>query len=85
MSVFVTFDFVCGGCREKVTGERRMMTSEFLSFSGRSWGFGSHVQETPRPDPPEGWVSFDPYTGCCYCPECWASILEPSSVSKANA
>lgn len=23
---------------------------------------------------PEGWIAFDPYTGCCYCQDCWAAI-----------
>ena len=24
---------------------------------------------------PQGWVAFDPYTSCTYCPECWAEIV----------
>ena len=23
---------------------------------------------------PDGWIAFDPYTGCCYCPKCWKDI-----------
>lgn len=23
---------------------------------------------------PDGWIAFDPYTGCCYCPTCWKGI-----------
>ena len=25
---------------------------------------------------PEGWVAFDPYTHCTYCPKCWAGIVQ---------
>ena len=25
---------------------------------------------------PGSWVWPDPYTGCCYCPKCWAGIVE---------
>ena len=27
---------------------------------------------------PDGWIAFDPWTGCCYCPDCWCDILHPS-------
>ena len=26
---------------------------------------------------PDGWVWPDPYTGACYCPECWSQIIGP--------
>jgi len=24
---------------------------------------------------PKGWIAFDPFTGCCYCPSCWEDIM----------
>jgi len=65
--------FKCGGCFAEAKGTRPMRR-EFVGIGGRSYGFGSYRFEDARDVAPEGWVAFDPYTGCCYCPECWASI-----------
>lgn len=69
----VTVQFECGGCFAKASGTK-WLEREFHSFSGKGRGFGVHRYTTPQDVAPEGWVAFDPYTGCCYCPECWASI-----------
>ena len=66
-TVSVTITLECGGCEEKAPGGR--IVSEFLSFSGRSWGFGRFVERV-KWDVPPGWTKFDPYTGCTYCPVC---------------
>lgn len=78
MSVRVVFE--CNGCDRKVDGTDRLRT-EFVSFSGREYGFGSRRWvNAPDSVAPEGWVASDPYTGMCYCPECWASIVgEPET------
>lgn len=48
---------------------------KFNSFSGKGYGFGvwtnPGIEDVPFP---EGWVPVDPYTGCTYCPKCWAEI-----------
>jgi hypothetical protein len=31
---------------------------------------------------PDGWVAYDPYTYCTYCPKCWEGI-EAASVVRA--
>ena len=70
MSVHVVFK--CDGCDARTDPVR--VDSRFVSLSGRSWGFGSWQPERIDGLAPEGWVAWDPYTGCCYCPECWKSI-----------
>ena len=70
----VTIHLSCGGCDATAEGTRPLK-SEFVSFSGRSYGFGSMLQEKATAVVPEGWIAFDPYTGCCYCPKCWALIV----------
>lgn len=72
MSVTVTFH--CGGCDAKVEGTKPLRR-EFRSFSGRGYGFGASMPSNTVEDVcPEGWMAYDPYTYCTYCPECWASI-----------
>ena len=72
----VTVKFSCGECRATVEGTTYLRKG-FRSFSGRDYGFGSTVWRTSVEDVvPEGWVAFDPYTHCCYCPECWKGIVE---------
>ena len=63
--------FKCGGCDAKARGHLRR---EFRSFNGKGWGWGRYHETTAQEVAPEGWVAFDPYTLCTYCPECWASI-----------
>ena len=66
--------FECGGC--DATTES-WLKREFRSVSGRSWGFGSYHYDTPQDVAPEGWIAFDPYTGCTYCSKCWQEIEQP--------
>lgn len=78
MPVLVRFE--CSGCDAKAEGTERLHM-EFVSLSGKSHGFGRAVPaNSPADVAPPGWVAFDPYTFCTYCPTCWASILEPSDV-----
>ena len=74
MTVKVTFE--CGGCFAKVEGTR-WLQRRFDSLNGKGYGFGVYRTETPEDVAPDGWVAFDPYTGCCYCPACWADIERP--------
>ena len=71
MSVKVKFE--CDGCDKDAWGKHRL-ASKFVSLSGRSYGFGSWHDDKIEDVTPDGWVAFDPYTRCCYCPECWADI-----------
>ena len=78
----VTVTFSCGGCFKKTEGTDRL-SRQFVSITGRSYGFGSYVYNKSQDVAPEGWVAFDPFTGMCYCPECWAEIeREDSSDDK---
>ena len=78
MSVRVIFE--CDGCPSKTEAR---LKSEFVSISGRSYGLGRRIEQKASELAPDGWIAFDPYTGCCYCPTCWQSIMEPEDVAKA--
>jgi len=69
----ITVHFSCGGCDAKTEGTRRL-TRRFVSINGKGYGFGHYEYDQPQDVAPEGWVVFDPYTGCCYCPTCWKDI-----------
>ena len=70
----VTVQFECDGCSTKASGTKPIR-KEFVSVSGRSYGFGSaRYMDTVAEVAPEGWWPFDPYTYLCYCPECRAKI-----------
>lgn len=65
----------CGGCNAAATTER--LRKEFHGINGRPWGFGvGKVNDVEELTPP-GWVMFDPWTYCTYCPTCWAEIQCP--------
>lgn len=65
--------FCCDGCHKQAPGTT-YLRRHFDSFNGRGYGWGSYRTDTPEDVKPEGWQAFDPYTGCCYCPECWDDI-----------
>ncbi len=78
----ITLTFSCGGCDAFVQG-KKAMTRTFHSFSGRSHGFGTYRIEPIEDLVPDGWIAFDPYTSCTYCPKCWKEIeraAEPDDV-----
>jgi hypothetical protein len=75
--VSVTAHYACDGC--SATAEAGPLLRRFeAAFSGRSYGFGRYVYDTVESVAPAGWMTFDPYTGCCYCPDCWSSIVAES-------
>lgn len=77
----VTVFFECGGCSAKTQPQR--LSSRFQSmFGDKGWGFGHWVNQKPEDVAPEGWVAFDPYTRCTYCPDCWKEIEGGAGVSK---
>lgn len=71
----VTVSFACGGCDAKAEGTT-FLRKRFMSLSGRDHGIGGPVWDVGVDDVvPEGWVAFDPYTYCTYCPKCWEEIM----------
>ena len=51
--------FECDGCLDGKT-------------EGLKWlSWNDQIQDIA----PEGWIAFDPFTGCCYCPSCWEDIM----------
>jgi hypothetical protein len=69
----ITINFECGGCFAKTKGIS-WLKRDFVSVTGKPYGIGTYRYTTPQDVAPEGWIAFDPYTGCCYCPKCWAEI-----------
>jgi hypothetical protein len=70
----VTVQFSCGGCFEEAKGTK-FLRSRFVGINDKSYGFGHYQVDTIESVTPEGWVAFDPYTGCCYCAKCWIGIV----------
>ena len=68
----ITVKYECGGCFKSEEWKRPQR--RFISINGKGYGFGSYKTDDLESVAPDGWVAFDPYTGCTYCPECWASI-----------
>ncbi len=57
----------------------------FRSITGRSYGIGNHVAlNDPQDLCPEGWIAFDPYTYCCYCPACWEKIVDGATEGEGE-
>lgn len=77
MTVRVSFE--CSGCFLKAEGTRWLQRTweEMGKYVGGS--IGRYIVDTPQDVAPKGWIACDPYTGCCYCPACWASIIEPKT------
>ena len=81
-----TIKYECGGCDAEHTSNPVRLSAERNPLHYASWADvraagrsgALCVTETPKLDPedhaPEGWVVFDPYTLCTYCPDCWKSI-----------
>jgi len=71
--------YSCGGCHAYEKREA-WIKRQFLSFSGREYGFGNHVFDSQKTlvdeTCPAGWMAFDPYTSATYCPTCWDEIVE---------
>jgi hypothetical protein len=68
----IRLTFECGGCDAKETVP--CPPSYFTSFSGGSSGLGLRHYPRIEEQAPPGWVAYDPYTFCQYCPTCWAEI-----------
>jgi len=80
----VRVELSCDGCFEKVEGTDRLR-KRFHGLNGRDYGFGVYAVDEVETVTPDGWVAFDPYTQCTYCPECVASIWPDSEVVVASA
>lgn len=54
----VIVKFSCDGCDTQANGT----------------GILTRKAKDPQFVAPKGWIAFDIYTGCCYCPTCWEGI-----------
>ena len=69
----ITVTFNCDGC-DAVAPGTTFLASVFHSINGKGHGFGHWERASVESVCPDGWVAFDPYTQCVYCPDCWAEI-----------
>lgn len=77
--------FECGGCDAKAEGKDRLRVA-FRSVSGRSHGFGRAVPVNTVEDiTPDGWVAYDPWTYCTYCPKCYAEVCGAAKISDSDS
>ena len=79
MPVIVKVEYHCGGCDAVAAAPDQTIRREFMSLSGQSHGIGTYhvkpsIDGVVTSAAPEGWMPFDPYTQCTYCPACWALI-----------
>ena len=70
MSVEITYN--CNGCDATASSGR--VKAEHVPIFGGNSGWCKREVPTIEQSAPEGWVAFDPYTLCCYCPKCCAEI-----------
>lgn len=73
--------FECGGCGAEAKGTEPIR-NVFHSLSGKGYGFGTHKQMSVESVTPDGWIAFDPWTQCTYCPECWDSLKNNMNSSQ---
>lgn len=82
----IKVSFSCDGCHVETMGTD-FLHSRFNGVTGKNYGFGSWEQDGAKDVCPDGWIAFDPYTQCTYCPDCWAEIFRPTesaAVEKAK-
>lgn len=75
----VTITYACNGCfaTETVSGivqRHEVIVPSAITVGGVDYDRCLVRTPTIKNSAPEGWVAFDPYTGVCYCPKCWAEI-----------
>lgn len=71
----------CGGCDAKA--DTKPIHAEFIPLFTNSMFCRTEYPVVTNNLAPEGWVIFDPYTLATYCPECWASIIDPAEKEEA--
>lgn len=79
MTIKVLFE--CDGCDASAPGTH-WLSRRFEGINGHQYELGVYKYDKPEDVKPDGWVAYDPYTGCCYCPDCWTGI--ESDVEAAN-
>ena len=66
--------YECGGIDASAQTEKLRVTKR-IDLDPKVISTYDDIQTIIERNAPEGWMCFDPWTNCCYCPNCWASIL----------
>ena len=80
----ITLTFACGGCDKKELGTGFLRREFQPRITGVNGSFGVYREPQVEDVLPEGWIAFDPYTQCTYCPECWESIIHGIAKGRAG-
>ncbi len=73
MSVFIRFK--CGGCPAEADGTTWLARHTEVLHNTPDGQYVRYSIPDVQTVAPEGWIAHDPWTGCCYCPTCWAWLL----------
>ena len=78
MTVRVTYH--CGGCDATATASLRRrhegVKPAACVANGVVFDRCLIVTDDVETAAPDGWIVFDPYTFCTYCPSCWSQITD---------
>lgn len=74
MPVRVFFD--CGGCPASVAGVKLLRPDVVYDYVGAGLDRVTVHYPVIEDCAPEGWMVYDPFSGCTYCPECWDAIVD---------
>ena len=73
--------FRCGGCDTTAVGTAPMRRRFVVTGQYQGLDIGRFSEWAGIEDiAPKGWIASDPFTGCCYCPACWESIVSARPV-----
>jgi hypothetical protein len=66
----ITVKFECDGCDATIDGCKTLQQTYEEPL--RTVPLRGAIEDMAS----KGWVAFDPYTHCTYCPECWKEIMD---------
>ena len=70
----ISLTFRCGGCEAQAEGTTFLQRKRTVTVQGADGSWGYYTDPKAEDVMPEGWIAFDPWTQCTYCPKCWADL-----------
>lgn len=84
----VTVKLACGGCEAtaeyRLTRRHEVVQPGVFVANGTSFDKCLVVTDNIEKTAPEGWVVFDPWTHCTYCPRCFAEVVADPDPNPAE-